>query len=419
MQFIFSREKIFYSLIGLLFIFGMFVPSSVDAKIQVLPVYYPIITLIAFMLLILINGNLNKKFLIAALIINFIVWFGTFINPGDRIRNLAGLGYINISLLFLLNLSKEYRIEYSKKFFDIANIIVIIIGFLMIFSSNDIIYSFFISYYSDFYPELLPNMLMQGKPVITFGTHSLSAFYLFIFFYLNIKTYNVLNKKVYLIFSLIYLYFCFELNSNSGYLFLLFGIVLLLNYLKLKILVTTSFAVIFGVYILTDPLGFNQILNGIKLLVIDITSSDINGVLGRYSLYGNQYNNLSYISENPFLPTGLSAINGLTFHDSGIIATTLEGTILLTVIFYGALYLFLKSNFINKSTALIIFGSLMIMQLGYNNLFYFRSLFIIPFIIVYLNSLEFERDLKVSKAKHIIKKTSNYLFKYNVNQELK
>jgi len=47
-------------------------------------------------------------------------------------------------------------------------------------------------------------MLEFGKPVIVFGTHSVAAFYMFIFFYLNIKTYEALREKKYYIFYIFF-----------------------------------------------------------------------------------------------------------------------------------------------------------------------------------------------------------------------
>lgn len=382
--------RIAFWLICFLFVFGVLVPSSISTVMHMIPLYIaPAVTFLVLLAIILIGKKMDFKFLASVLLMNFIVWAATLFNPGERVRNVAGGTYILLSLLFIANFKNIPIGKSIKTVFNVVNFLLIIIGFAMV-SYNQLIYNIFVDYYSDFYQELVPNMLARGKPILTFGTHSLAAFYLFIFFYLNIRTYASNKKIIYFLASISYLYFCVALQSNSGYVFLLFGVGVLIFNLRHKIISLSVVTATILLIMIFNPVETKVYLDTVQLNIETATLSSSHGIDGRYSEEGNQAADIRHIVDNPFKPTGLSMAFGseLTYHDSGLIATTLEGTIILTVLLYGTLFVFLKRNIVNNKNALIIFFSLMLIQLGYNNLFYFRAVCIIPFVILYLNSLE-------------------------------
>ena len=127
-----------------------------------------------------------------------------------------------------------------------------------------------------------------------------------------------------------------------------------------------------------------------------VLGSDVNGFGARYSETGILNGNIDYISQNPFRALGIGFKNGLFFGDSGFIEHTLRGTMLLTIIFYTTFYLFLRKNLINTRLALILFAVDMIFELGNSFLFYFRTAFILPFIIIVLNYLEKQKNTNVN-----------------------
>jgi hypothetical protein len=74
-------------------------------------------------------------------------------------------------------------------------------------------------HYTYFYPELLPAMFMLRKPVLTFCTHSVAGFFIFLFFWVNLRTYEVRRTVSNLCFAIMYLVFSLFLFSFTSLFF--------------------------------------------------------------------------------------------------------------------------------------------------------------------------------------------------------
>src|SRR5260370_35623157 len=74
-------------------------------------------------------------------------------------------------------------------------------------------------------------MVMFRKPVLTFGTHSLAGFFLYLFFYVNLQTYRLKGGKLFLSFALCYLFLTLSLLSVTGIILGLVGMLPIFYYL--------------------------------------------------------------------------------------------------------------------------------------------------------------------------------------------
>lgn len=392
------KNNIVVMLISLLFLIGILYPTSIGGVInRNLTMLIAVITMLLFALLIVIFKNINKLFLSSLLIINFILWFATLMNNGVTIERSVAIFFLLVTFMYCLNLKQLKLSKNVLKIFNLVNFILITIGFFMIFG-NVPIGKMLINYYSDFYPELVPNMVERGKPVISFGTHSIAAFYMFLFFFLNFKTYQTLNKKIYFLISLVYLYFCLELKSNTGLFLLIFGILILFYSIKNKgiFLLKALLPLIATVLLFHEEI--NNFWLNLQAEIIMTASSQDNGFLGRY-VGGIQSKNLEFILNNPFNAIGFSSNSSdFVLFDSGLVSTAIRGTIILSVIMYLTLFLFFKKNLINKRMAVFMFFIFFIFETGFNNLYYFRTIMLLPFIIIFLNYLE-EKRLKTEVSR--------------------
>lgn len=386
-----SKNDIAVMMLSLLYLIGILYPTSIGGVInRSLTMMVTIITLLIFVTMVIIFKKVNILFLSSLFIINLILWLATLLNNGAIIERSVAIFFLLVTLMFCLNLKELHVGKSSLKIFNIVNSVVIVMGILLIMN-NPMMGNIVLTFYSDWYPELVPNMVERGKPVATFGTHSVAAFYMFLFFFLNYRVYKTLNKKTYLVISFVFLYFCLELRSNTGLILLAFGIFILFYNIKnkMKFILLAILPVSALVMIFYDKI---QLFWMTTQAEIEMTiGSQQNGFLGRYA-GGVQSGNMEYLFNNPFSAIGLSVETAdLILFDSGLIVTAVRGTILLSIIMYTVLYLFFRKNLVNKKLALFMFFVFFIFETGFNNLYYFRTIMLLPFIIIFLNYLDSEK----------------------------
>jgi len=297
-------------------------------------------------------------------------------------------------LLFLLNYDElgQFRHIYNVQL--IATWLIIILG-VGIIIGNTTISNFLIYNYSFAYEDLLPNMLAARKPVATFGTHSVASFFIFFLFFLNIKTYQVKGKMVYLITSIIMLLLLIFIRSNTalGYSGIAFFI-LAGTFIKKKSSLLLVFGIVVTIFFYISVIDPTIIDVFYEYDVLSILTSKDNGLAGRYSGTSVLAPTIDYIKNNPFVPVGLTYSDKLYYTDSGVILYFLRGSIFLASAIYLGFYSFLNSNLLRKKDVYYVFFFFMIFEIGYPTLIEPRVLCFIPFVVVYLNHLFAEKNVK-------------------------
>lgn len=380
-----KKNSLVFSL--LLFI-GIFSPTSINGQMSnnfsfisffLLFIFFVIlikkrITPVRILLFILINVSL-LLFTLSASFVFTKYSFGIYPN------------FFFLSLLSFLDLKNIKVNSLVRSSFLICTGLIIFLGFGVVFSSQAVL-QFILNYYIAGYDNLLPNMLAGFKPVGTFATHSVAALFLFIFFYLNIKSYMVLKKFIYLLCAIILLILLFFIRSNSSLVFLLFSFFILFNLFKSN---RTSLIIVLAL-ISIIPLYFIFIDDTILVIMEKfdlslILSSDKNGLRGRYSSESPLQPTIDYISNNPFSPLGLTVSDKLYYSDSGFILYILRGSLIMTLAIYYGLFNFLKTNIFEKKAYLFLLFILLLFEIGYPVLINIRMLFFLPFIVIYLNHI--------------------------------
>lgn len=369
---------------------GTFLPTSINGGISSL--LGAINMLIFFFILIYLLWTQKKydlQSIILFLISHIFLLFSTLISPFSEKAFGALIGYLALTLLFCVDLRGANTRINLKKVFSIFNLIVISIGILIVFK-NELIQSFISGFYAAYYDELVPRMLYLSKPIITFSTHSLAGLFLLLFFYLNFKTYTTNKSYLSLFYSFLYIFLMYNLSSNSGYLALLIATAIVLFYFVRRKPRKTIAAIVIALFIM---LPFKNstftIVNTAYERVVAITTSENNGILGRFGESGNLRNNLIYITEHPFQPIGYGYSSDLKYGDSGLVEYTLRGSIFLALVIYYSFFTFLRKNLVSKKSAFMIFFIFIVFDFTvFSALKYFRTLYLLPFIVVYLNALE-------------------------------
>ena len=229
----------------------------------------------------------------------------------------------------------------AKQVLHVFTIILLVWGWGLVLQIGPIM-SFTSSFYSQLKESMFTNMVtMRGKPVMSFGTHSMSAFFMLLVYFLH----------------------CVELKEGKGswknyiYMALLFALVipmssntslLVMGVMAVLFLWTNNTHVTRIIAILALGVGIAYALTRGDLLdfiysITRGTNYQAHGIAGRY-LNGIFTNNIQ-IALN-YIGVGFLRSDSDVFrmNDSGIIYLFTQGNIVSVIISYGLMYGFMKRN---------------------------------------------------------------------------
>src|SRR5947207_9483515 len=207
-------------LLVLLLALGFYLPTSIAEAISV-KLYLASAVMLGSILLALLlrkRGVLSVMAVVNVAAINVIVLVCTLFSP---LTSFAYGGYVPIllfSILFCVNLKGIELTMTVRRAFDIANAINLLLAVLLMLQVP-VITDFFLNYYAYGYDELVPYMLEEGKPVLTFGSHSLAGFFLYLLFYVTLQAFIRLGSKLNLLYALCYLGLLIWLSSFTALVF--------------------------------------------------------------------------------------------------------------------------------------------------------------------------------------------------------
>ena len=371
---------------SLLLLCGLYFPSSVTARISVLSAlaYVVCIALLCW-IWTQNNGHIPvSKCLVLTLIVALPLLFTAF-SPLSTLALGAAAGYSALSVLLMINLK---GLTISPRLWIAVNIINIAAG-LAVVLGVDAVNSFILSHYAMAYDDLLPMMLELHKPVLTFGTHSLASFFLYLFFWINLEAFKNQRRKLFLALAFCHLLLVLCLLSVSGLILFLVGFAQLV-YLALKPIrhkVLWAYAAL--CLVLCTAAFSNKVVDvtPARDTAKEILSNRESGFVGRFLSDGTMHYDLEFIGQHPLTPVGFSFREGFMFGDSGWLEYMLRGSIPLLVLIFGGLYYFLRRNLASRFHAHFLFAVIAIFELGMTTLTFIRMLYLLPVFVIVLNDM--------------------------------
>jgi hypothetical protein len=106
----------------------------------------------------------------------------------------------------------------ARRAFDIVNAINLILAVLVLFQVPAVT-QFFNANYAYGYEGLVQSLLEEGKPILTFGSHSLAGFFFYLLFYVNLQTFIANRGKLNLMFAFGYLALLIPMYSFTSMVF--------------------------------------------------------------------------------------------------------------------------------------------------------------------------------------------------------
>lgn len=296
-----------------------------------------------------------------------------------RIAPIVVLTYV--SFIKIINIPSFSLMKNLLHFFCI----ICIIWNLGIMFNIDNIIKFTYNNYSQYVDTALYYSVLIGhKPVMSFGVHTYASYFYFIFFLLSYYTYEKLNKRIFLFYSIMLTIFCLFLVSTTSIIFFVAMVIFLIYKTLKKCNTKRALIILFFMVVLVFIIAsnFNTLY---EKLYKNITGGE-NSFISRYSNNSVFVENFKIISSS--LGIGFNVIDELElgYSDSGYIVYLTMGSIPLLVMVYYRLYKFLDANINNKykkAIMLIIFSFEFALPASTN----YRFIVMILFVICYLNAL--------------------------------
>lgn len=363
-----------------LIIFGFLLPSSIDAVL--LPyALYPILNFILFIVLLIFSF---KSINLTSTILSFVIITLFMINTFFSYLQEYQIGTLLTILPILLLLSVNIKIIDTQdiiKTLNILTFILFIFGIGMLFDIH-LIQMLLKNSYTGTYADLYLYRIIDKSPVGPFGTHSIAAFIYFIFALIYYVYGLILKKYAYIFISFIYFMLIILLHSNSSLVFAVFYIFLVINTPFLLYKMSFQF-LLYNLLIII--IGFFIINNSIDIISL-LAGTNTNGLIARYGANGVLNNTILYLYDTNFLGDGLGYTQDLYYTDSGYIHSLLLYGVTGTVLFYIIFIKFIMKNF--TVIEFFILSSFLFFEIGYDMLFYNRTVYLLILIAYFLNSLD-------------------------------
>lgn len=383
------KKKYIYLLITMLTTLSIFSPTSKNGII--ISNYTTTVGIACFFILFILfillnNGSINKKLAISGSVTLLSLLISTLMSPYSEVKIGMSIFYASFILITVIDFSNTKSTTYIKLFQFIS--VPIFVFSILTVRYNLNFKMFLLNNYSAYYDALVSNMFSVGKPVTFFASHSIAGLIYFIFFYISFQHFKASKKMIPLLISIGYLILLYHLKSVTSLSLLLFSII----YLAYNTIRTVKGYVVFIFSLLfVITFNFNFLIEKIEVFSTMINNSylsSINGFAGRYSASSGALNsNIEYLKNNFFSPLGFTTAPNIQFIDSGIIEYMLRGGVFLLVSMYYSFYKFLTLNIEKNKQAIFIFLVFMAFETGFAGLIAPRIVFLLPLIVITLNSI--------------------------------
>ncbi len=324
----------------------------------------------------------------AALSVWLVLALFTVTSPFEAYSPGVTLLYVAQGLLFLIDL-RGVTSRAIEAVFQVITVVSLVLGYALALDVG-VADRLMVAWYGAFYPELLGYMVIVfNKPVLTFGTHSMAGFMIYLFFYLHFRAWLTLGGWWRLAAAGAFLGLLVALTSTTGLAFAVVAVLQIAFVLQRALpqqRVLMAVAILLAVLAGASALGLDA---GTLLARAEdaIVGDRVRGLFSRYAADGLLASTMKYLSESPLQPIGVGATDTLYLGDSGLVMNLLRGSLPLLVAIYGGLWLFLRTNLDDRRSAQWLWVCVVLFEVGFTPLQYFRFLGFVPLMVVYLNTV--------------------------------
>jgi len=324
----------------------------------------------------------------AALSMWLVLALFTVTSPFEAYSPGVTLLYVAQGLLFLIDL-RGVTSRAIEVVFQVITVVSLVLGYALALDVG-VADRLLVAWYGAFYPTLVSNMVVLfNKPVLTFGTHSMAGFMIYLFFYLHFRAWLTQGGWRRLAAAGGFLGLLVALTSTTGLAFAVIAglqIAFVLQRALPQQRALIAVAILLAALVGAAALGLDA---GTLLAQAEdaIVGDRVRGLFSRYATDGLLASTMKYLSESPLQPIGVGATDTLYLGDSGLVMNLLRGSVPLLIAVYGGLWLFLRTNLDDRRSALWLWVCVVLFEVGFTPLQYFRFLGFVPLLVVYLNTV--------------------------------
>ena len=371
-------------------LFGFYLPSSIGGVISKPLTMVALVGMCGFLIALLAGRHSvgRPSAVVHGLGMVGVLIFATLMSPFNQISPGVIVLYVGIALLFCLNLRDLRSPRLVVPAFAAISILSMAAG-LLIALDSPWIDNLLKTHYQAFRPDLLESMLDRDKPILTFATHSMAAFMIYLLFFMTLRTYAIRGGRIWLAAMAVYMVLLLALTATTAYFMLGLAVV------QLGLLITRRHPrVIFPLAATTMLLTLIVVVwSGVEAravtdeLTLRLIGDREHGFIARYATKGLLATNFRFLAQHPIEPIGFGYSTALYLGDSGVVVTLLRGSLPLLFLTYGGLFVFLRQNLTSQRTALWLWLVTIAFEVGFTPLQYFRFVAFLPFAVVYLNTI--------------------------------
>lgn len=370
--------------------FAFWLPSSVGGVIsRPLSMVSIAGTCALFVVMLLMSSRMAPRLNIAVgASIMLLLGLFTITSPFEQISPGVILIYGAQALLFMLDL-RHVTSRHVERACQLLTALAIVLGYALAFdvgAADRLV----IGWYSAFYRELLGNMVtLLDKPVLTFATHSMAGFMIYMLFYVQFTTWRVRGGRTALAAALALVGLLVLLRSTTGMAYAVIavaqlGFVVMRAFVRHSALGVVAAALVAALGLMASGFDAAAQVDRVQEAVL---GDRIRGLTARYAGDGLLAGNFAYLSDSPLAPIGVSASESLYLGDSGIVVNMLRGSVFLVVAAYLGLWLFLTTNLTDRRSAAWLWWATLLFEIGFTPMQYFRFVAFVPLLVVTLNTV--------------------------------
>lgn len=383
-----ARQRALAVLLVAAALFALYLPSSVGGVISRPLSIVSIAGTCALLLGISLLAPAGPPALNAAVAISIptLLLLFTILSPFQAYSPGVAMLYAAQALLFTTNLGRVPLAPVRRAFWLIT-VVSLALGAVLAVNVG-VADRAMVRWYGAFYPELVSNMVvLDNKPVLTFATHSMAGFMIYLFFYMHLRAWQSAFGRAHLWAALGFLALLVLLKSTTGQAFAAVAFAQLLWRLRWSTAPTKAALVVGVPLLVVVALQLGPGASALADRITDAVVGDrVRGLFSRYAADGLLASNVKYLSDSPLRPIGVGATDTLYLGDSGIVVNLLRGSFPLLVAVYGALWLFLRTNIRDHRAAGWLWFCTVLFEIGFTPLHYFRFLAFAPLAVVFLNA---------------------------------
>jgi len=375
-------------ILTLLLLLGLYLPSSSGGVSSAF--FYWLSRLLSSLLLSCLvwrYGTRPGAVTFVSLPITILLSICTLLSWPFRFQGSIFSGFLLLGFILALDLRKVRPGRFAYKSLVAVNFVNIFLGFTILAGSSGL-GRFLSTWYSEFYPELVPAMLELRKPVLTFANHSVAGFYLYIMLWLNWENYKKTLSKLVLFFVLAELVLLIALTSFTSTFFAVVTVTQIGIWLWKENRRAFGFAAVTLLFVSIAAVRlsnvYGDVVEELKVAWAVKMNSEISGPLARYGEEGNVARKIMpYLRGN--LPIGFGPPVTTDVIDSGILEYVLRGSAILLIVVYVGLYKCVRHNVSLRVPGLALFLAIVAFESGFALMTYYRTAFLLPCVLVWLN----------------------------------